>query len=96
MIENFCKVPTPAKEFGQLRAKRYIGNTNFNLEFLNELKGEQGLKYVGALQMIEENQKSFWYLKAIDGETYRILEPADGIDELFDIEFKRRDVENKK
>lgn len=94
LIENFCAYGKTQRHFGQLQAKAYIGTGEVwgTLRFLNEVKKEKGVKYVGSLQAINEGEDTFWYLNAINGERYRIAEPADGIDEIFDIEFKRKDV----
>jgi hypothetical protein len=89
LIENWDKV-TPTKSFGLLRAKKYVGK-NVNLLFLNEIKADEGKKYIGSLQAVKGEDA--WYLDAIDGERYRIPEPEEGIDELFDIEFKRTKIE---
>jgi hypothetical protein len=90
LINNLDGNVTRGKHFGQLQAKKYVGK-NQNFLFLNMLKQEEGGKYVGALRMAR-GEDLLWYFDAIDGETYRIPEPEGGIDELFDIEFKRRDV----
>lgn len=88
LIENFCKTLPTAKPFGTLEAKRYVGK-NQTLAFLNLLKEEQKAKNIGVAKMIREGENWFWYLWAIDGETYRILEPEDGIDDILELEFKR-------
>ena len=85
-IENLDKVQKAPKQFGLLQAKKYIGK-NVNLLFLNEIKADEGKKYIGSLSMVKG--ENAWYLDAIDGERYRIPEPQEGIDELFDTEFKR-------
>ena len=92
LIDNFCKIGKRAKPFGNLYAKKYVGNNNVALEFLNLLKDETQGKYIGKVQAISENGKCFWYLWAIDGETYRILEPSNGIDDILELDFKRNDV----
>lgn len=84
-IDNLDK-GEKAAAFGDLKAKKYIGK-NVNLLFLNELKAEEGKKYIGSLQTVKGEDA--WYFWGIDGEKYRIPEPENGIDELFDIEFKR-------
>lgn len=93
LIENFENVPTKGKmNFGLLQAKSYCGkNQTVNLARLNELKKEQGKKYIGSLS--QPFGETAWYLYAIDGKTYRIPEPIDGIDSILDIEFKRTKIE---
>lgn len=77
------------KEFGQLRVKRYVGNDK-TLKALNTLKAERGEKTVGTTSFIPAEDS--WYFYAINGKTYHIPEPAEGIDSVLDIEFKRKDV----
>ena len=47
LIDNFCKIGKRAKPFGNLYAKKYVGNNNVALEFLNLLKDETQGKYIG-------------------------------------------------
>lgn len=86
-INNFDN-GSRGKHFGQLQCKKYLGK-NQDLQFLNLLKAEEGGKYIGAIHSVKGEDA--WYFYGIDGVKYRIPEPADGIDELFEIEFKRRD-----
>ena len=87
---NLDKESPRGKAFGQLKAKKYVGKADYDFDFLNLLKTENGEKYVGSLWMCKGEDA--WYFNGIDGKTYIIPEPADGIDELFDIEFKRKDM----
>lgn len=91
--------------FGYLTVKKYIG-TNRTLLELNAVKAEQRANNIGKIQIIREDVKqydkngrvigvvlrSFWYLDGIDGEKYRGLEPEDGIDSIFSVEFKRQNL----
>mgnify|MGYP003394005362 CR=1 FL=1 len=88
LIENFCKIGQKAKTFGTLEAKKYFGN-NPSLQFLNRIKTHYALKNIGVTKLIKEGEDYFWYLWAIDGETYRVIEPENGIDEILELEFKR-------
>lgn len=90
LINNFDENGQRGKSFGLLHAKKYVGK-NVNLLFLNEIKADEGKKYIGSLAMCKG--ENAWYLDAIDGERYRIPEPENGIDELFDTEFKRVKVD---
>ena len=84
MINNFCKDGESSREFGRLNVRNYFGNNSQ----LRELNGTA--KNIGTAQFIAGENR--WYFYAIDGETYRIPEPANGIDTILDIEFKRQDV----
>ena len=90
-LNNLDKVEG-GRNFGQLQAKKYLGK-GVTFANLNTLKAEKGLKYVGTMQMLQEGGSSIWYFNAINGETYRIPEPQDGIDEFFELEFKRKKLE---
>ncbi len=89
-LNNLDKIER-GTNFGTIQVKSYRGKSS-TLGFLNLLKDEQGTKYIGSTSFVREGDKDFWYLYAIDGETYRIPEPAEGIDEFFDMEFKRNNV----
>lgn len=88
MLDNLDVIPT-AKQFGLLQVKT-VQNPRY--AFLNEIKKTESKKYCGTIQAITENRKTVWYFDAIDGETYRIPEPTEGIDSYFEIEFKRTDI----
>lgn len=78
------------RHFGQLQCKKYVGG-NADIRDLNKLKAETKSKYIGSIR-VSRGEEGIWYFDGIDGKTYKVFEPADGIDELFEIEFKRRDV----
>lgn len=84
-LENLDKVEG-VKDNSHLAVRKYSG-TNKNLLALNGTAKNIGITY-----RIGEGGRDIWYLDAIDGERYRIPEPAGGIDEILDIEFKRKDV----
>lgn len=84
-IENLDKGEV-GKQFGLLKATQYVGK-NKSLLALNDQKRFDGKKYIGSLRF--NYRESIWYFDAIDNESYRIPEPQDGIDSLFDLEFKR-------
>lgn len=73
----------PNQKFGDLMVKKYLG-TNPTLLKLNKPRG-----YIGTAEMKLEGENSVWYFYAEDGETYRIPEPEDGIDEVLELDFKR-------
>lgn len=81
-LDNFPK----GKIFGQLQCKQYVGK-NQELQFLNLEKEEEGKKYIGTI--FADATSDVWWFKTNTGEVWRIPEPADGIEELFELEFKR-------
>jgi len=84
-LENLDNDVKRGREFGRLNVKRYVGNDP-RLKALN-VKG----KTLGTTQMIMEKGESIWYLYTEQGK-FAFPEPAEGIDTLLDIEFKRKNV----
>lgn len=84
LIDNFCADGARGKEFGLLKVRKYRG---FNSALL-ALNGTT--KTIGTAQYIK--REGVWYFDAINGERYRIPEPAEGIDSVLEMEFKRNDV----
>lgn len=80
-----------ANSFGHLRVKKYLG-TNPTLLSLNALKKEQKLANIGNIHFVVREDK--WYFQPITSndrnDAFRFAEPENGIEELFDIEFKRK------
>ncbi len=82
---------TRASQFGHLTVKKYLGKAT-ELVFLNELRKEEHRPNIGNIHfVVAENA---WYFQPFTSndrnDAFRFLEPADGIEELFDIEFKRK------
>jgi hypothetical protein len=83
-IMNFDKINVK-KESSFLAVKSYLGKNS-------ELKALNGTaKFIGTADFI--HSENCWYVKAINGEKYRIPEPANGIDTVLDLEFKRKEKE---
>lgn len=83
LIENFDN-GTRGKEYGRINVSQYLGNNSL----LKELNGTA--KIIGTTYFIAN--ENAWYFDAIDGESFRIPEPADGIESVFTLEFKRNNV----
>lgn len=79
-----------AKPFGNLQVKKYFGK-NVELQFIAELAKEAGKKYIGtASYVVKENAWYFYPFSCKNrNEAFRIPEPADGIDEVFELNFQR-------
>lgn len=88
LINNFDEGER-GQSFGSHKVKSYTGD-KAKYQFLNAMRLHYGLKNIGTISFIP--REDFWYLDAIDGETYRIPESENGIDADFDIEFKRNNV----
>jgi len=84
-LENLDKVNDNERggNFGLLKAKKYTG-TNSRILALNGTAAD-----IGSVRM-SRTEEGVYYLDGIDGETYRIPEPKDGIDSIFELEFKRK------
>lgn len=83
LIENFDN-GTRGKEYGRINVSQYLGNNSL----LKELNGTA--KIIGTTYFVKA--ENTWYFDAIDGESFRIPEPEDGIESVFSLEFKRNNV----
>ncbi len=85
-IDAFCADLPRGKRFGYLNVKKYNGTNS-------ELRGLNGTaKYIGTAKSEEIGDRTIWVVTAVNGEKYRIPEPEEGIDEVLELEFKRKDV----
>jgi len=85
MLENWDKIPTKRAPANFLAVTKYLGK-NSQLLALNGTA-----KFIGTAEFI--HRENCWYVKAIDGEKYRIPEPANGIDSVLEMEYKRKEKE---
>ena len=83
LIENFDEGER-GREYGRLNVRKYNG-FNSALLALNGTTKTIGTAYYN-------KREGVWYMDAINGERYRFPEPADGIDSVLEMEFKRKDV----
>lgn len=87
--------PEQLSAIDALDAKPIKGdNSHLKAKYLGTRKDiiESGVN--GTIKLINV-EPSMWLFTAGDGEGYRIPEPADGIDSVFEIEFKRKEAKGE-